>query len=115
MRERREHVRVQTPILVEFSTPGQTKVENSFTQDVSESGLRFPTAAKLEIGQELNLTLRMAARNTTLQANGDVVWIRETSRLSAPQYGIGVRFRWVKDPDRQRLLRHLDNLIQPSV
>ncbi len=115
MKERRQHIRVQTPVLVEFSSPGEATVERSFTQDVSESGVRFPTAVRLQIGQGLSLSLRMAARDMALKATGEVVWIREISRLGAPQYEIGVRFCWIEDPDRDRLLRHLEHLLQPGV
>jgi Tfp pilus assembly protein PilZ len=83
------------------------KTERSYTQDVSEAGMRFPTAVKLEIGQELPLTLQLPFQDGNFHATGEVVWIREIARLGAPQYDIGVRFRWIEDPDRQRLTRHL--------
>ena len=110
MQERRRHIRMPTPVLVEFPAPGTMKTERSFTQDVSESGMRFPTAVKLQVGQELPLTLELPFRDATLHATGEVTWVREISRLGEPQYEIGVRFRWIEDPDRQRLTRHLTNL-----
>ena len=113
MDERRRKVRVLTPVLVEFPSPGTMKTTRSFTQDVSESGMRFPTAVKLDIGQELPITLQLPFHNATLQATGEVVWIRVISRYGAPQYEIGVRFLWVDDPDRQRLVRHLATRLSP--
>ena len=107
MQERRRHIRVETPVLVEFPNPETMKTERSFTQDVSESGMRFPTAVKLQIGQELPLTMELPFRDATMHATGQVQWIREVSRHGAPQYDVGVRFRWIEDPDRQRLARHL--------
>jgi len=110
MEERRRHIRVDTPVLVEFPNPGTMKTERSFTQDVSESGMRFPTAVKLAVGQELALTLQLPFHELTMHATGEVLWIREISRLGAPQYDVGVRFRWIEDPDRHRLTRHLASL-----
>ena len=107
MQERRRHIRVETPVLVEFPNPETMKTERSFTQDVSETGLCFPTPVKLQVGQELPLTLELPFHNSTMHATGEILWIRETSRLGAPQYEVGVRFRWIEDPDRQRLTRHL--------
>jgi len=107
MHERRRHVRVETPVLVEFPNPETIKTERSFTQDVSESGMRFPTPVRLQIGQQLPLTLGLPFSSIAIQATGEIVWIRELARLGAPQYDIGVRFRWLEDPDRQRLVRHL--------
>ena len=111
MQERRRHVRVETPVLIEFPAPGTMKTERSYTQDVSEAGMRFPTAVKLEIGQELPLTLQLPFQDVNFHATGEVVWIREIARLGAPQYDVGVRFRWIEDPDRQRLTRHLGTFL----
>ena len=113
MQEQRRHIRVETPVLVEFPNPGTMKTERSFTQDVSESGMRFPTAVKLQVGQELVLTLELPFRDATMHATGEVLWIREVSRHGAPHYDVGVRFRWIEDPDRQRLARHLTNFLGP--
>lgn len=111
MQERRRHIRVNTPVLIEFPGPGMMKTERSFSQDVSETGMRFPTAVKLQVGQELPLTLRLPFNDWELHATGEILWIRETSRLREPQYEVGVRFHWVDDPDRQRLARHLTTFV----
>jgi c-di-GMP-binding flagellar brake protein YcgR len=107
MHERRQHVRVDTPVMIEFPNPSTMKTEHSYTQDVSESGMRFPTTVKLDVGQEMPMVLQLPFEDSTLHATASVVWVREISRLGPPQYEIGVRFRWIEDPDRQRLNRHL--------
>jgi len=110
MEERRTFIRVETPVMIEFPNPSSMKTEQSFTQDVSETGMRFPTGVHLEIGQELPVTLRLPFNDSSLQAIGSVVWIREVSRLGSPQYDVGLRFHWIEDPERQRLARHLASL-----
>ena len=112
MQERRRHIRISTPVIVEFPNPETMKTERSFTQDVSESGMRFPTAVKLQIGQELPLALQLPFGDPSMHATGEVLWIRQISRLGAPQYDVGVCFRWIEDPDRQRLTRHLAELFR---
>ncbi len=112
MQERRRHIRISTPVIVEFPNPETMKTERSFTQDVSESGMRFPTAVKLQVGQELPLALQLPFGDPSMHATGEVLWIRQISRLGAPQYDVGVRFRWIEDPDRQRLTRHLTELFR---
>lgn len=114
MKERRRHIRVQTPVLIDFVTPATAVAERSFTQDVSEWGCRFPTAAKLSVGQELDITIRLPFSDEALKATGEVVWVREVSRLGAPQYDVGVRFRWIEDPDRRRLVRHLAGMLRQA-
>ena len=110
MQERRRHIRVETPVLLEFPNPETMKTERSFTQDVSESGIRFPTTVKLQVGQELPLTLALPFHDAAMHTTAEVLWVREISRFGAPQYEIGARFRWIEDPDRQRLTRHLSNM-----
>ncbi|MBI2885220.1 MAG: PilZ domain-containing protein [Candidatus Omnitrophica bacterium] len=107
MQERRTHIRVTTPVLIEFPHPVTMKTERSFTYDVSEGGLRFPTEVKLPIGRDLPMTLSLPFQNSTFHAVAEVMWVREIARIGATQYEIGVRFRWLEDPDRQRLSHHL--------
>ena len=52
--ERRQSLRLKIPVIVEFVSPETSKQERSFTQDLNADGLRFPTAARLIIGQELD-------------------------------------------------------------
>ena len=111
MQELRQHIRLKTPVLVEFPNPASMKTERSFTEDISEGGMRFPTAVTLQIGQELPMTLRLPFNDSSMHATGEIVWVRQISRLGAPQYEIGMRFRWIEDPDRQRLTRHLSALL----
>ena len=109
MQERRRHIRVPTPVMVEFPNPATMKTERSYSQDVSESGLRFPTAVKLQVGQQLAITIELPFTQSTMHTTGEVQWVRETAQIGDPQYEVGVRFIWIEDPDRQRLSRHLSN------
>ena len=112
MQEGRRYIRMGTPVLVEFPNPSTMKTERSFSQDVSESGMRFPTAVTLQVGQELPLALELPFHNATLHATSEIIWLREVSRHGAPQYEVGVRFRWIDDPDRQRLVRYLASFVR---
>ncbi len=103
MPERREHRRLQAPVLVEFIDPYTGKPERSFTHDVSISGMRFPTAVQFQVGQEVPFALDLTSEQPPFRTTGRVIWIREVARLGATQYDVGVRFHWVEDPDLQRL------------
>jgi len=107
MQEQRRHIRAGTPVLVEFPNPETMKTERSFSQNISETGLRFPTPVRLSVGDEIPLTLELPFNTAPMHATGEILWVREISRLGAPQYEVGVQFRWIDDPDRQRLARHL--------
>ena len=112
MQERRKFVRVDAPVLVEFTEPGKNQVERSFTHDVSEVGMRFPTTVKFKIGQEIPFMLGLPMEQPMMKTLGHVIWIREVSSFTRfEQYEVGVRFSWVHDPDRQRLVKHLNALL----
>ena len=110
MQERRRFVRVDTPVLVEFPNPETMKTERSYTRNVSETGIQFPTMVRLQVGQEIPLTLQLPFHTADMQATGEVLWVREIARMGQPQYEIGVRFHWMEDPDKHRLLTHLQGL-----
>lgn len=115
MDERRQHIRVLTPVMIEFPDPLTLKTAQSFTQDISVGGVRFPTDVRLQMGQTLALTLHLPFHNTRFHATGEIVWVREVARLGFTQYEVGVRFRWLDDPDRQRLAHHLHAVLSTKV
>jgi len=115
MLERREHRRLQAPVLVEFIDPYTSKPERSFTYDISVSGMRFPTEVKFQVGQEVPFALDLPSERLPFRATGQVIWIREVARLGATQYDVGVRFRWVEDPDLQRLDSFLSTRLSGQV
>ncbi len=103
MEERRQHIRVKAPVMVEFPHPTTMQTERSYTYDISATGLRFPTMVPLRVGQELPITLHLPFQNVTFHATGEVLWLREIARLGTTQYDVGVQFRWIEDSDHQRL------------
>jgi hypothetical protein len=111
MQERRRFIRMRTPVRIDYPNPQTLKTERSVTRDVSESGLRVPTGVRLEAGQQLPLTVHVPFDGTTLQATGEVRWVRQISRSGAvPHYEVGMGFHWIEALDRQRLSRHLASL-----
>ena len=115
MLERREHSRLQTPVLVEFIDPYTAKPERSFTHDISVSGMRFPSEVKFQVGQDVPFALDLASEHRPFRTTGQIIWIREVARLGATQYDVGVRFRWTEDPDLQRLSQFLQTSLSAQV
>ncbi|OGX49638.1 MAG: hypothetical protein A3G88_02825 [Omnitrophica WOR_2 bacterium RIFCSPLOWO2_12_FULL_63_16] len=102
-------------MLIEFPDPLTLKTAQSFTQDISVGGVRFPTDVRLQMGHALALTLHLPFHNARFHATGEVVWLREIARLGSTQYEVGARFVWIDDPDRQRLTRHLQSVLSSKV
>lgn len=115
MLERRAHIRLQSAALVEFIDPATSTPERSFTHDLSVSGMRFPTTVKFQVGQEILFALELSSGHPPFRAQGEVIWIREVARLGTTQYDVGVRFRWMEDPDLQRLSQFLHTRLAAPV
>lgn len=115
MDERRRHVRVATTVLIEFPNPTTLKTERSFTQDISEMGMCFPTPVRMQVGRVLAFTLELPFQHGTFHTTGRVIWVREIGRLGATQYEVGAGFRWTEPADRQRLARHLHSVLSSKV
>ncbi|HEX9781067.1 MAG TPA: PilZ domain-containing protein [bacterium] len=113
MQERRRIIRIGTPILIEFDDPATGDTERSFTQDVSEEGMRFPSGVQFRAAQRVEFTLALPASNMTMRTVGEVQWVREIARHGGPQYEIGVRFTWEDEQARDRLTGHLLGFLQP--
>ena len=111
MQERRQYIRLQVPVLVEFANPTTLKTERSYTLDISELGIRFPTTVRMPISQQLALTLQLPFQNGTFHVTGEIAWVREIARMGATQYEVGLRFRWMEEADLQRLSRFLQNFL----
>lgn len=115
MQERRQYIRLQVPVLVEFPNPATLKTERSYTLDISELGIRFPTTVRLQVGQQMALTLQLPFQNGTFHVTGVVAWIREIARMGDTQYEVGVRFQWMEEADLARLSRFLQNFLSSSL
>ena len=115
MQERRHYVRVTSPALIEFPSPTLGRTERSFTYDLSETGLRFPTSVELHVGDELPVTIHLPVRNLTMLAKSEVTWIREIARLGMTHYDVGIQFREMAKTDRRKLSQHLAALLGARV
>jgi len=69
----------------------------------------------LEAGQTLPVTLELPFSPLPIQATGEIMWVRQAPRLGPARREVGLQFRWVEEPDRQRLSRHLTSVFAASV
>lgn len=94
--ERRRADRKKLIVGVRFDGGDGTGIAN--TRDIGVGGLYMTTTAPLEMGTPIMMTLNVVGR--TLQLNGTVVY-------SDPGHGVGIRFKDLKDEDRDLLTQEL--------
>lgn len=111
MKERRKFVRVDTPILIEYKHPKTRKTERSFTHDVSQKGMRFPSNVAFNSGDTLRLELGMPPHEEMMGVKAHVVWVREIAQYTISQFEIGVTFEWEERHNQMSLAKYLKSLV----
>ena len=94
--ERRGSDRKKLIVDVRFDGGDGTGIAN--TRDIGLGGLYMTTTAPIDMGTPIMMTLNLAERSMHL--TGTVVY-------SDPGHGVGVRFKELKDEDRETLTREL--------
>lgn len=101
--ERRQHVRVPSRILVEFSSPGQLK--DAVIRNVSRGGLFINTPFAPEIGTHLVLLLGIGHQTDKIEIPCEVVSKNVGDDFSTQNHGMGVRFGVLSDSQREAVER----------
>jgi c-di-GMP-binding flagellar brake protein YcgR len=95
--EKRRHTRVKIRVPVEMRTPNQNPIRTE-TSDLSVSGFYVEMLFTLEMGTQLDITLRLG--DATVVAVGEVVTCDRT-------VGNGIRFTRILPDDKEELDRYL--------
>lgn len=95
--ERREFERKKLIVDLKFEGGDATGIAN--TRDIGIGGLYMTTAAPLNVGDEIIMTLSLEGRS--IQLSGVIVY-------SDPGHGVGVRFKDIEDQDMELMKGHLN-------
>jgi uncharacterized protein (TIGR02266 family) len=63
-----------------------------FVENISSGGIFVATHSLKEIGERIELSIRLPESDTVVTATGEIRWIREYSESSDTMPGMGVRF-----------------------
>jgi hypothetical protein len=99
--QRRDHVRVEAVVPVEVAVVGDdARRAETTTRNLSARGLLIVEPFRLEVGEQVLLTLALDPASPPLEVSGTVV------RQTAPS-GRGIHIDGLSRPDEQRLLRFI--------
>jgi len=102
--EKRRYPRCPAPVLVRCHVVEEPTVSvQTISRDISAAGIRFPAVEQLRGGALLELTIELSPDQAPIHAQGEVKWMREFSRIGAPQFEVGVEFIEMSAVDRKRL------------
>ena len=109
MAEHRGHVRAPIELRVDY------KKLNSFfadyTKNISKGGTFIKTRKPLPVGTRFLFRLTVPGRPLPFELNGDVVH----ASPSGEDAGMGIRFVWAADGERQAFERLVEELMEKSL
>jgi len=78
-----------------------------YTRNISRGGTFIDTDRPLEVGTLFRFTLSVPSPPTSFELVGEVVW----ARSDGPEPGMGIRFVYDSDEERQRMEEAMERLL----
>ena len=85
-----------------------------YTKNISKGGTFIKTARPLPVGTSFLFALSVPALSEPVQITGEVQWIREKG-AKEEEPGMGIRFVFVSDEERQRFADLVQSLMEASL
>lgn len=101
--ERRAYMRLDADCAVDYMKlsddlkPAYSVVDDSYSKNISASGIKFMASEKISIGSFLELHIKIPNANKTLAAIGKVVRCDIGAEKS---FGIAISFIWINQKDK---------------
>ena len=87
-----------------------------YAKNISKGGTFIRTNKPLDIGTEFNFVLSIPSRSEQLQLRGEVVWIvTEEQATGDKQPGMGIRFKFDHDDERQKVHDFVERLMAETL
>lgn len=99
MQERAPEVR--SSLAVDIHLWSESHFFCGLSGDLSQGGVFIATYLSFAVGSLVDLEFSLPGTDVTLQACGEVRWVRNPSQDTSP--GIGVAFEELSDEDRRRI------------
>ncbi|MBI4356096.1 MAG: PilZ domain-containing protein [Candidatus Omnitrophica bacterium] len=118
MLERREYVRLDTRLPVEYrvvgpaaAPPRSTAKRPAVTKDISGGGVRLILTEPLTPAALLEVSVHLPERPVPLVFTGEVVWVESYAVIGGSgreqRYEAGIKFVQIAPADRQAILQHV--------
>ncbi|MGH7296289.1 MAG: TIGR02266 family protein [Polyangiaceae bacterium] len=87
-----------------------------YAKNISKGGTFIRTGKPLEVGTEFVFVLSIPGQEDQLQLNGEVMWTVDEGRATEEQpAGMGIRFRFKDDSERQELESFVGKLMSEKL
>src|ERR1700730_8461356 len=83
-----------------------------YAKNISKGGTFIRTSKPLEVGTEFVFVLSIPGQPDQLQLKGEVMWtVGETQATEEPPAGMGIRFRFAAESEREQLEGFVEKLM----
>jgi len=113
--ERRRFPRLSASFVEYFPIGEIVSKKKSFTENISPVGICFLVDEKIELDTTLSLKIYLPGSKEAIEAQGKVVWTRESAFLSVKKrkhYDLGVEIVEIDSNDRQRIWQYIVKYIE---
>jgi type IV pilus assembly protein PilZ len=87
-----------------------------YTKNISKGGTFIGTHKPLEVGTEFRFVLALPSGREPLKLNGEVIWvITEAEATTDRPAGMGIRFKFTKEGERERVEMFVENLMNEAL
>jgi type IV pilus assembly protein PilZ len=108
--ERRESPRHAITLRVDYKRMNTFFAD--YAKNISKGGTFIRTNKPLDIGTEFVFVLSIPGQSEHLQLHGEVMWTVDEARATEERPpGMGIRFRFVDDTERQALEKFVEKLM----
>ena len=114
MRERRQYVRSNGLVLVNYKIPKKKLEGKSAAFDVCGTGLRITVEEQLPQGVEVEVEIYLPGSSQPILAKGKVVWVKEYLAQKEPRtsaekkyFYAGITFTAIDEDSRTRIINYV--------
>jgi len=103
--DNRKHERIPIRLAVDYRRTNSFLAD--YTRNISRGGTFIVTNRPLAVGTLFRFTLSVPSPPTSFELVGEVVW----ARSDGPEPGMGIRFVYDSDEERQRMEEAMERLL----
>ncbi|MFC1631464.1 PilZ domain-containing protein [Candidatus Omnitrophota bacterium] len=114
MRERREYVRCNGLVLVNFKMPDESLEGKSSAFDICGTGLRITVDKEIKLGTAAEVEIYLPGNSRPIVAKGETVWLEKCEKKTKAQpdpkkeyFFVGLRFTKIDENSRSRILNYV--------
>jgi type IV pilus assembly protein PilZ len=114
--EKRQHPRAPIELKVEYKKMNTFFAD--YTKNISKGGTFIKTDRPLPVGTEFLFKLSLPKRSAPFELRGQVIWTNQPSHMErpeVPEMGMGIRFIFKGDGERQAFESEVDQMMIGSL